>query len=312
MGGFYINNKLTSTLKKGDKFKANDILTCNENFFEGGTEDTTYKVGCLSKIALASGFFTYEDSDMITKKLSDDLTTEVTMKQDIVLGPNSNVEYIVKEGDHIEVGDPLLSFDESYEDESINKLLASLNNDEAREKLINTGKVPIKAKYAGEITEIKIYYTVDKDQLSPSLRKTINAINAKIIRKKKLIGKYTDVNDTNIILEPTEKVQTKYGKVKGVDVGDGVLIEFYIKHPVKSGVGDKIIFFNALKSVTCKVLEEGIEPVSEYRPDEEVSAFLSPISFLARMTDSILINGWGNKVLIELKRHMEELYNSKE
>ena len=309
-GGFYINNSLISSLKKGDKIKEGDILTYNKNFFErDANQDTTYKAGCLAKIAIASGFYTYEDSDMITQKLSDDLTTEIIMKQDVVLGPNSNIEYIVKEGQHLEVGDPLLSFDESYEDDTINKLLASLDNNAAKEKLINTGKVPIKAKHAGEICEIKIYYTVDKESLSPSLRKTINNINAKIENKKKLINKYTNVNETNIILEPTQKVETKYGKVKGVDVGEGVLIEFYIKHPVKSGVGDKIIFFNALKSVTCKVLDKGIEPFSEYRPDEEVSAFLSPISFLARMTDSILINGWTNKVLIELKRHMEELYN---
>lgn len=70
----------------------------------------------------------------------------------------------------------------------------------------------------------------------------------------------------------------------------------------------KLTFFSALKSVICRVVPEGQEPYTMYRPNEEVSAFLSPISVLARMTGSVLINMSVNKVLIELKRKVKEIY----
>lgn len=309
-GGFYMINKLTSDLKVGNTFKAGQILASDDKFFQrAGLDESIYRNGVLAKIAMAAGYFTYEDSAMITEKLSKDLATEVAMKETFVLGKNSNVEFFAKRGQHVEVGDPLMIFDESYSDDTINKLLASLS-DESRDDVENIGRVPLKAKHSGIIEDVKVYYTVEMDELSPSLQKFINTINAPLIKREKAINKHTKVSDTNIILEPTRKVDAKYGKVKGVDVGEGVLIEFYINHEVDCGIGDKIIQMNALKSVICEIIPKGKEPYSEFRPDEEIGAFLSPISFLARMTGSILVNGWGNKVLIETKRKMKEIYES--
>lgn len=68
------------------------------------------------------------------------------------------------------------------------------------------------------------------------------------------------------------------------------------------------MFFSALKSIVGEVIEEGYEPYSEFRPDEEVSTFIAPISILARMTPSIIFTMFGNKVLIELKRKLKEIY----
>ena len=109
-------------------------------------------------------------------------------------------------------------------------------------------------------------------------------------------------------MDPVDKVEAKYGKVAGKDVGDGILIKFYIAYNDKASVGDKIIYHTALKTEICKVLPKGLEPYSEFRPEEEVSAFLSPISTMARITKSIEPQLFGNKVLIELKRKVKEIY----
>lgn len=69
------------------------------------------------------------------------------------------------------------------------------------------------------------------------------------------------------------------------------------------------MFFSALKSIVGEIVDEGYEPYSEYRPDEEVSTFLGPSAVLGRMTPSIIFTMFTNKVLIELKRHLEEIYN---
>lgn len=55
-----------------------------------------------------------------------------------------------------------------------------------------------------------------------------------------------------------------------------VLIEFFIKYQDLMGVGDKLTFFTALKSIIGEVIPEGYEPKSFYRPTEEVSSFIAP------------------------------------
>ncbi|MEI2422523.1 hypothetical protein V6O07_19755, partial [Arthrospira platensis SPKY2] len=76
-------------------------------------------------------------------------------------------------------------------------------------------------------------------------------------------------------------------------------------------IGDKLTFFTALKSVICDVMPEGKESFSEYRPEEEVSAYLAPDSVLKRMVGSVLDNMFENKILIELKRQCKEIYEGK-
>jgi hypothetical protein len=184
-----------------------------------------------------------------------------------------------------------------------------------KEDIKSMGKNPIKSKYSGVIEDIKIYSTVDLEELSPSLRKLVEASYNKINKRKKALAKY-DKDDKPFKLgvmnnESSEKYISKDGKVKGHEVGEGVLIQFFIKYDDKMGVGDKVTFFTALKSIVGEVIEEGYEPYSEYRPEEEVSAVVAPGAVLARMTPSILLTMFGNKVLVELKRQMEDIYRKK-
>lgn len=310
-GGFYISNKLSTNLTMGSKFKKGEVLAANKAYFDTNKDGTaTYKAGTLTKVALAQGYYTYEDSSMVSKQLCEDMATEVVMKKDVILGPNSNVDFIVKKGDEIHVGDPLIIFDASYGDEGINKMLASMD-DEVSKQISELGKKKLKSKYAGVIEDIKVYYTVELDEMSDSLRKVVKDINAPIEKARKTINKYKDVNSTSVILPPTHKLDTQYGKVKGVTVGDGVYIEFYIKYNDIMKVGDKITFFTALKSVICDVMPEGYESFSEYRPDEKIGAYLAPDSVLKRMVASVLDNMFENKVLIELKRHCKDIYEGK-
>lgn len=67
-------------------------------------------------------------------------------------------------------------------------------------------------------------------------------------------------------------------------------------------------FYAATKSIVSNVIPIGKEPYSEFRPNEEIGAFLAPDSILKRMVDSVIQNLFMNKVLIELKRKCEELY----
>ena len=58
-----------------------------------------------------------------------------------------------------------------------------------------------------------------------------------------------------------------------------------------------------------EVIPEGYEPYSEFRPDEEVSSIIGPSAILKRQVPSIILALLGNKVIVELKRKLEEIYN---
>lgn len=69
------------------------------------------------------------------------------------------------------------------------------------------------------------------------------------------------------------------------------------------------MFFSALKSVVCEVIDEGYEAFSEFRPDEEVSAFVPPLSIIGRMVPSTIQTILANKMLVELKRKLKDIYD---
>ena len=69
------------------------------------------------------------------------------------------------------------------------------------------------------------------------------------------------------------------------------------------------MYYTGIKTVVGEIIPEGYEPYSEYRPDEEVSSMIASNSVLARMTPSIILVSLGNKCLIELKRHLKEIFD---
>lgn len=244
-GGFYLSNQLSCKLKVGQTFKKNDVIAADGKFFtESPLDGNRFNIGSLQKVACMGGYATYEDSTFITQKLSRDMASDIVMQKPITLGKNSNVDYMVKVGDHVQVGDELIRFETSFEDDSLNKFLDSIGT-ELQEEIKSLGKTPVKSKYAGVIEDIKVYSTVDLEELSPSLRKIVSGYYAKINKKKKQINKYDSSKSPHkldiLINEPTDKIETKDGKVKGTEVGEGVLIEIYIKYTDIMGVGDGVV-----------------------------------------------------------------------
>ena len=300
-------------MKVGQKIKKRDILAYDSNFFSNSKlYGNRFNIGSLQKIACMSSYSTYEDSTFVTKKLCEDMATEIVMEKPVVLGKNANVDYIVEIGQNVSVGDELIRFEVSFKDESLNKFLSNIG-DELKEEIKAMGKTPIKTKYSGVIEDIKVYSTVDVEELSPTLKKIVNNYYDRINKKKKIINKYNksdSVYKCGIMLnEPVTKIETKDGKVKSHTVNSGVLIIFYIKYKDTVGVGDKICFFTALKSIVGEVIPEGYEPYSLFRPDEKISSVVAPGAVMNRMTPSVILSMFGNKVLIELKRKLKDIYD---
>jgi len=242
-GGFYLENKLVPMYKLGQRFKKNDILAQHKDYFSAHYDGSKLNLGTLAKIAIMSSFGTYEDSNIVTEKLSKRMSTEMVMQKHIILGPNATVTKIVNIGDKITAGDPLIIFEQSNEDAMINKLLTGIGSD-LKEEIKAIGKNVIESKYTGVVDDIRVYSTEEPSELSPSLEKIVSDYWKRIKNKKKLIRKYkitdpTYQGSTFYEIDHTIKVDQS-GKVKGYKIDSGVIIEFYIKFFDSIKPGDKI------------------------------------------------------------------------
>lgn len=138
--------------------------------------------------------------------------------------------------------------------------------------------------------------------MSDSLRKVVSSYESEI--KKLKTASKGSMGGVEHTLEPTYKLPPT-GKLKNSP--NHVLIEFYLRYDDKMSVGDKIVYYSALKGVCKDIFPEGKEPRSQFRPDEPIDAMLSVESINARMVGSIISTGCINKILIELGRKSREI-----
>lgn len=312
-GGFHIVNRLDCNLKVGDKVKANDVIAADHNFFSNDIFGTRFNLGSLQKVACYSGYETFEDSTLISEKMAEDMASYIVKENIKKIGKNSNIGYIVNVGDKVSVGDELLRFEQSFDENTLNSFLSSVG-EELKEEIKMSGQTSITSKFNGVIEDIKIYSAVELDEMSPSLREIVQKYYAGIKKKRDQLNKYDKGNPIYkcgiLYTEADKKIELdNYGKIKGEECEDSVLICFYIKYKDVMSVGDKVTFYGPLKGTIGSVIPKGYEPYSEFRPEEEISSMVSANSVLQRMVPSIVLTGLGNKVIVELKRAIEEIYN---
>lgn len=316
-GGFYLNNQLVTDLKEGDKFKKDDVLAYHKNFFTNSKyNNCRANLGTLARVAIMSAYSTYEDATFISESLSERCGTRITECKQAVIGKNSNVLHLAKEGEHVHVGDTLVAFDTSYDDNDLNVLLASLGDDNDLKSMVTEGsRNTIKSKYGGKIIAVKMYSTVEMEELSTSLQKIFKDYYSKIRKKKNLLESYDPEAEKSIMkcgllfTETTKKIEpNKYGNIRGQNVEDSVLIEFYIEELEPLEVASKIANYSGLKNTICEVIPKGYEPYSEFLPDVKYDTIIADNSILKRMTPSILEVGFANKLVVGFKEYLRKIY----
>lgn len=302
-GGFYGVLKLDTDLKVGDKVKPGQIVAYDKFSFSksvGKKVNPQYNIGVLSKIAVLSTDEGYEDSAIISPWLAKAMTSEVVVKKEITIPKNTNVLSMVKKGQAIEEGEPLMIFQNAFDEDDLNALMKNLADDD--DDISDLGRVRVKSKVTGVVQDIVVYRTVEEDELSDSLKKVVKDYESSVSKVKRVADRCD--NDTEENFTPNYKLEAT-GKLK--HARDSVLIEFYLKYEDEMGIGDKLVYDRALKGVIKDIFPEGKEPSSEYRPEERVEAFLSVASINGRMVGSVL-NIWAmNKIMIELGRSVKDI-----
>lgn len=299
-GGMFEVLKLDTDLKVGSKVKAGQIVAYDKKSFVNntGSGNLSTAVGILSKVAILETDEGYEDSAIISERLSENLMSEVVIQKPVLLDANTNIYKLIKKGSKVNVGDTLMIIQNAFEDTDANQLLKNITDEEL---VSNAGRIPITSKITGIVQDIKIYRSCELNEMSDSLRKVVSSYESEI---KKLKKASNDSIDGAYNLEPDYKLEPT-GKLKNSP--NHVLIEFYLKYDDKMAVGDKIVYYSALKGVVKDIFPKGDEPRSNFRPDEAIDTLLSVDSVSARMVGSIISTGCINKILIELGRKARDI-----
>lgn len=312
-GGFFITIKLDTfkNYKKGDSIKAGDIVAYDKSSYSDtvGIGNLAYNIGTLTKIAIMHTDKGFEDSAIISQDLSKKMASEIVLQVDVLMDAKDIDIQCVEVGKELHEGEVIMSYRAALEDQDatdiINKMVQKNAGSDSKELMDEIGKIKVKSKVTGKLQDIKVYSTIPTSEMSKSLASFVNKYNAPVDKMKSKLSKLGidgSQYGTSGVLPPVGKLKHCEGKV---------LVEFYIKYHDKMSVGDKLVYFSALKGVVKEIFPEGKEPYSEYRPEEKVHSFLPVGSINARMVSSVLTLGSINKVLIELDRHVKDIMGVK-
>lgn len=302
-GGYYVPLKLdmNGNLKPGMKFDKDQILAYDKYSFSnnlGESNNLAYNIGKLAKVAILNTDEGFEDSGIISSSMAKKLATRIDLKYDTVLEKDSTIYKIAKVGDHIEAGDELLIWQDAVEDEDAEAVIRGLSQST---DVSDLGKRKLKSEVTGTLQGIKIYRTVETEEMSDSLRKIVVDYEKPLKKEAKVIKD----NNLNISKIPAHYVLPPTGKLKKAQ--NAVLIEFYVEYYDTVGVGDKIVYNSANKAVEKNIFPQGKEPYTDFRPNEIIDAFVAETSIDKRLVTSTFVYGALQKLMIELDRSVKDI-----
>ena len=165
------------------------------------------------------------------------------------------------------------------------------------------------ANYTGHITDMKVYWTCDPQELSESLRIFVEQYKKELEKQIKFEEKATGIPSAKRkeleVSVPTGSGNSINGSMMPKD--GGVLIEYYIKHDANKRGGDKITVNSSLKSVVTQVVDDEImaKRVTDYK-FKNIDVVFSLISIDNRMVTSIWHTGYLQKLIAEYPKRLAD------
>ncbi len=300
-GGFYITLQLTTTKKIGDSVKAGEVVAWDKKSFSKkiGINQLSYNTGALAKVCVLSTEDGFEDSGVCSEWLTEIMSSDIVVMKPVVLPAQTNILSIAKKGQKVKEGEPILVFQNAFDDADANILLKNLNIDDG--DISTIGRNVVKSKVTGEICDIKIYRTCELEDMSESLRKIVNGRESEIKKLKTIAA----ASESDVQFDPVGKIQP-IGKMKNAE--NSVLIEIYMRYHDKLSVGDKIVQSTSNKNIIMNVYPDSEAPYTDFRPNEAIDVIGSASAIDGRIITSPFFNGALNKLLIELQRKCCEIY----
>lgn len=278
--GLTIPHSIVTKMVAGQKFKAGDILSYNEGFFEPDFFNPTnvvWKAGVLVKTVLFESPDTLEDSSAISQRVAGLLKTKTTKVRLVKLNFEQTVSIKADVGQAVAAEDILCTIEDPVTAEQ--NLFDETSLDTLR---ILSAQTPL-AKANGVVEGIEVYYHGEKEDMSPSLRALANKADKALANRQKATGQkiFTGSVDESFRVEGDPLLL------------DTLVIKFYITSEVAAGEGDKGVFGNQMKTVFGKILTGDVKTESGV----EIDAIFGQHSIDNRIVNSPAVIGTTNTLL---------------
>lgn len=298
---FYTTN--TIQLKKGitvgKKVKEGDIIGYNPKFFKDVCGDIVFTPGPMIWVAVTNDDVVYEDSTVISESMSKRCAKEVIKHYPIKLDKATKINTFIGLNHPVYAGDKLMTFNKTSDDEFYNQFLEDAESD-----LLTVEK---KAKRAGKVVEIRVYYCDEFTSLSKSIRDFIDSVDRIIRLRERSLNNHGSEFDRNTKSTLSKRVQPGT-KVNGSRVDEGkVLIEYYVESRELMGVGDKGTYNAALKGIVADIRPDTSMPMA-LTSKRRVDACLRSMSIGNRKTYSIYYQMGINKALLKTGSILQKMF----
>jgi len=285
---------IVTMLSLHDKFKKGDNIAYNSGFFEPdilNASTVIWKSSMTVKTVLYESTQTHEDSSSISSRVSQSLVAKTTKTRSIVVSFKNDIRGVVKLASFLESDDRLCII----EDEATSG--TGIVDDSTLETLQRLSSMAPKAKYRGTLDRIDVYYHGDKDDMSSGLKALANASDRLLSDISKSAGRsiYTGEVDAEYRVS---------GKPLMMDTAE---IKFYITVNNSTGIGDKAVFGNQLKSVIGEVMDYEITTES----GTPIDVVFGNTSVDARIVLSPLFLGTTTTLMKQISLNVANIYKGK-
>ncbi len=234
--GNVIPHSIVSDLKLGDVLEPGDNISYNKGFFGKvwlNPKEVFWKGGILTTVAFQEVLNTFEDSSVISDKHAEKMKTDLANIRPIKVDYNERIHSLVEEGTVVTAESILCTIESSTTASSNLFDAAALNT------LKNLSNAAPKAKSAGVVEHIEVYYNGDEEEMDESLRVIARNYNRRMEKLNKALGKPEQtghvIHGMRVDGEPLAKNQ--------------MVIYVYINNTISAGVGDKGVVGNQAKSI---------------------------------------------------------------
>ena len=231
---------LVTTLKVGDKVLKGETIAYNTGFFEPSTINPRFcvlKFGVYTNVAYIEVPETHEDSCSIGPQLVKDLGTKVTDPRSYELRFTQNVHDVIKPGTEVTPDTVLMVIEDEITSGT------GVFDAQSTTTLGRLSRNAPRAGHTGILDRIECHYHGDKADLSPSLRKLVDASDRQRAEISRSAEKATI----------TGKVSSDWS-LKGKPLQlDSLEVTFFITANKSMGNADKLVFGEQLKSTVGKV-----------------------------------------------------------
>lgn len=290
--GLTLPHNVVAVLKTGDTFKKGDPIAYNTNFFERDVLDPTkiiWKSSMIVNTVLLESPDTLEDSSAISKELSQRLSVQSSKIKDVIVNFDHDIHRMVSEGEAVQL-DTALCLIERPESASNNLL-----DEESIDTLKDLGADVPTPKMIGVVDKIEIFYKGDIEDMSETLATYVRQSDKRIKKRSASMGG----NVTSGLVPDDFRINNE------PLLTDTACIRFYITGNVPTGIGDKGVFANQLKTVFGNLFDETVT-----EDGEKIDAIFGQKSESDRIVSNAAIVGSTNTLSHLCAQAVVKAYNS--